>query len=106
MDDSAKSVFFGQVTGGKPVAAYSAICCFKSGAMPTLDAAPSASSGTFWSCDVKARLDAAMIFLLDPSLCSAVEQLECELCLTLEHGHESALDHGPEGLLLSVLLGA
>jgi hypothetical protein len=50
-------------------------------------------------------MDAAVIFLLDPSLSGAVEQLERELCLALEHGHESAFDDGPERFLFAVLLG-
>ena len=51
-------------------------------------------------------MDAAVVFLLDPSLGGAVEQLERELGLALEHGHEPAFDDGPEGLLLAVLLGS
>ena len=46
-----------------------------------------------------------MVLLLDPRLRRAVEQLEGELGLALEHGHEAPLDLGPEVLLLAVLLG-
>ncbi len=51
-------------------------------------------------------MNAAVVFLLDPSLSGAVEQLERELGLALEHGHEPAFDDGPEGFLFAVLLGA
>lgn len=51
-------------------------------------------------------MDAAVVFLLDPGLSGAVEQVERELELALEHGHEPTLDDAPERLLLAVLLGA
>ncbi len=45
-----------------------------------------------------------MVLVLDPGLRGTIEQLEGELLVALEHGHEAALDLRPEDLLLAVLL--
>ena len=50
-------------------------------------------------------VEAAVVLLLDPGLRGAVEELERELGLALEHGHEAPLDLGPEDLLFPILLG-
>ena len=67
---------------------------------PTLGPARQRSSGV---CLILA-VEAAVVLLLDPGLRGAVEQLEGELGLALEHGHEAPLDLGPEDLLFPVLL--
>src|SRR5712692_1768999 len=46
----------------------------------------------------------SLVLLLDPRLGGAVEKLEGELGLTVEHGHQSALDEGKEEFLFAVLL--
>jgi hypothetical protein len=44
--------------------------------------------------------------VLNPGLGGAVEQLQGEVGLAFEHGHQPALDLGPKRFLLAVLLGA
>jgi len=51
-------------------------------------------------------VDRAVILLLDPRLRRGVEQVEREVRDTFEHGHEAALDQGPEVLLFGILFGA
>src|SRR5271170_6249412 len=56
-------------------------------------------------CLLELAVDRMVILLLHPRLRRGVEQSQGEHRLAFEHGHESALDQGPEVLLFPVLLG-